>query len=56
MKATQRLHDLGQSLWLDNITRGFLTKGEAPPLYHRTVGIGRRFITSRYVKLGQRTA
>jgi hypothetical protein len=22
MKATQKLHDLGQSLWLDNITRG----------------------------------
>jgi transaldolase len=27
MKATQRLHDLGQSLWLDNITRGILTEG-----------------------------
>jgi transaldolase len=27
MKATQRLHDLGQSLWLDNITRGLLIKG-----------------------------
>ncbi len=27
MKATQRLHDLGQSLWPDNITRGLLTKG-----------------------------
>ena len=27
MKATQQLHDLGQSLWLDNITRGLLTKG-----------------------------
>jgi len=27
MKATERLHDLGQSLWLDNITRGLLTKG-----------------------------
>jgi len=27
MKATQRLHDLGQSLWLDNITHGLLTKG-----------------------------
>ena len=22
MKATQQLHNLGQSLWLDNITRG----------------------------------
>ena len=27
MKATQRLHDVGQSLWLDNITRGPLTGG-----------------------------
>lgn len=27
MKATHQLHDLGQSLWLDNITRGLLTSG-----------------------------
>jgi transaldolase len=27
MNAPQRLHDLGQSLWLDNITRGLLTSG-----------------------------
>jgi len=27
MKATQQLHDLGQSLWLDNITRGLLVTG-----------------------------
>src|SRR3954452_15277855 len=27
MNATQRLHDLGQSLWLDNITRDLLTSG-----------------------------
>ncbi|MEP7061535.1 MAG: transaldolase [Betaproteobacteria bacterium] len=27
MKATQQLHDLGQSLWLDNITRGMLQDG-----------------------------
>jgi transaldolase len=27
MKATQALHDMGQSLWLDNITRGLLTSG-----------------------------
>ncbi len=25
--ATRQLHDLGQSLWLDNITRGLLTSG-----------------------------
>jgi transaldolase len=27
MKATGKLHDIGQSLWLDNITRGLITSG-----------------------------
>jgi transaldolase len=27
MKATEQLHQMGQSLWLDNITRGLLTSG-----------------------------
>ena len=27
MNATRELHDLGQSLWLDNITRGLLSSG-----------------------------
>src|SRR2546426_7931510 len=27
MKATQMLHELGQSLWLDNITRDLLDSG-----------------------------
>jgi transaldolase len=27
MKATEQLHNLGQSLWLDNITRGLLNSG-----------------------------
>jgi len=27
MKATQLLHDLGQRLWLDNITRDLLDRG-----------------------------
>jgi len=27
MRATQKLHDLGQSLWLDNITRDLLDRG-----------------------------
>jgi transaldolase len=27
MKATQQLHDLGQSIWLDNITRDMLNNG-----------------------------
>lgn len=30
MKATQQLHDLGQSLWFDNITRELLTSGTLP--------------------------
>jgi transaldolase len=27
MKATQKLHEMGQSLWLDNLTRSLLTSG-----------------------------
>jgi transaldolase len=27
MKATQKLHEMSQGLWLDNITRGLLTSG-----------------------------
>jgi transaldolase len=27
MNPTQNLHDIGQSLWLDNITRGLLING-----------------------------
>ena len=27
MKSTQQLHDLGQSIWLDNITRDLLDSG-----------------------------
>lgn len=27
MRATQKLHEIGQSLWLDNITRGLLASG-----------------------------
>ena len=27
MKATQQLHDAGQSIWLDNITRALLDSG-----------------------------
>ena len=38
MKATQKLHDLGQSLWLDNITRDLLKTGDAPALHRRVVG------------------
>ena len=31
MKATKQLHDLGQSLWLDNITRDILDNGTLRP-------------------------
>lgn len=34
MKPTHRLHDLGQSLWLDNITRGLLTSGTLQRYIH----------------------
>ena len=33
MKATQLLHDIGQSIWLDNITRKLLTSGTLRTLY-----------------------
>ena len=35
---TQQLHDLGQSLWLDNITREILDDGTLAPLHRRAVG------------------
>ena len=38
MKSTQQLHDLGQSLWLDNITRGVLTRRHIAALHQRAVG------------------
>ena len=38
MKATQQLHDLGQSLWLDNITRDLLDERHAQALHRRAVG------------------
>jgi transaldolase len=34
MKMTQQLHDLGQSLWLDNITRELLTNGTLQNYIH----------------------
>ena len=40
MKATQMLHDLGQSLWLDNITRDLLDGGTLQALHRRAVGDG----------------
>ena len=40
MKATQLLHNLGQSIWLDNITRDLLNSGSLRTLHRRTVGHG----------------
>ena len=40
MKATQKLHDMGQSLWLDNITRGLLTSGTLRTLHPGVLGHG----------------
>jgi transaldolase len=34
MKATQLLHNLGQSLWLDNITRDLLDSGTLQQYVH----------------------
>ena len=34
MNATQQLHELGQSLWLDNITRGLLASGTLQRYLH----------------------
>ena len=35
---TRKLHDLGQSLWLDNISREMLGERHAGTLHHRAVG------------------
>ena len=37
-KATEQLHNLGQSIWLDNITRDLLTTGTLAALHRRIVG------------------
>ena len=38
VKPTQQLHELGQSLWLDNITRTMLDDGTLAPLHRRALG------------------
>src|SRR3981189_1264673 len=40
MKATQMLHDLGQSLWLDNITRDLLDRGTLKRYIDQLSGTG----------------
>ena len=38
VKITEQLHQMGQSLWLDNITRGLLDSGTLQALHRRAVG------------------
>ena len=38
VKATQKLHDAGQSLWIDNITRDMLDSGRLRKIHRRAVG------------------
>jgi transaldolase len=42
MKATELLHNLGQSLWLDNITRDLLDDGTLERYIVRIAGACRR--------------
>ncbi|HEX4168732.1 MAG TPA: hypothetical protein VHZ55_24980 [Bryobacteraceae bacterium] len=49
MKATQQLHNLGQSLWLDNITRDLLNNGTMC----RHVGKSRSFSISEAWRKGR---
>jgi transaldolase len=61
MNATRNLHDLGQSLWLDNITRGLLDSGTLarhirdfsvtgitsnPTIFAHAIGDGDRYDTA----------
>ncbi len=45
MKATQKLHELGQSLWVDNITRPMLSEGtrDAATKTMTMIGMGTGF-------------
>ena len=68
MKATQLLHDLGQSLWLDNITRELLDRGmlerykselsvsgltSNPTIFHRAIKSSSAYDASIRNKLAQ---
>lgn len=57
MKATQTLHEHGQSLWLDNITRGLLVlDDERAPDFARLVEIHRNPGYDRPAKSAAATA
>jgi transaldolase len=68
MKATQKLHDLGQSIWLDNITRDLLTSGTLkryidelsvtgltsnPSIFHQAIKSSTAYDTSIRTKLNE---
>lgn len=68
MKPTQQLHDLGQSLWVDNITRTMLDDGTLagyidelsitgltsnPTIFDRAIGAGDAY-DAQLVELGER--
>ncbi len=53
MKATQALHDLGQSLWLDNITRDLLDNGTLKSYIDELVG-DRAHVESHHLRPSHR--
>jgi hypothetical protein len=44
MSATQQLHNLGQSLWLDNITRDLLNNGNINSFDQWGVELGKALV------------
>src|SRR5258706_15997909 len=67
MKTTRQLHDLGQRLWLDNITRGLLTSGtllryidefsvtgltSTPKIFDKSIGYGLSYDAATRRKTG----
>src|SRR6478672_3156724 len=68
MKPTQKLHELGQSLWLDNITRNMLRDGTLqgyidelsitgltsnPTIFDKAIGGGNAY-DEHIIELGER--
>ena len=53
MKPTQKLHDLGQSLWVDNITREMLREGRPQGLHRRPLG-HRAHLEPEHLRKGDR--
>ncbi len=47
MNPTRQLRDLGQSLWLDNITRALLTSGTLRRCIGEVAGTGKKAVEGR---------